>query len=175
MKNLADHVSRAWADLFSPPTSNESSPAVLDSQRCQFLSADGRPGACSTWSPREKRPGPLYLQPTTINVAVCNPRIMNTYTRHDANSFRMRTYRNGGCKSRVMNTYKKGGRGYRLIVTLASRRVRAAAGPEPGRGSSHKQFKHPTKKGRVTVVYPQRDIPKGTLRSIERQAQIDLG
>jgi predicted RNA binding protein YcfA (HicA-like mRNA interferase family) len=39
---------------------------------------------------------------------------------------------------------------------------------------SHKHFKHPTKKGRVTVVYPRRDIPKGTLQSIERQAQIDL-
>jgi predicted RNA binding protein YcfA (HicA-like mRNA interferase family) len=29
---------------------------------------------------------------------------------------------------------------------------------------SHKQFKHSTKKGRVTVPYPKRDIPIGTLR-----------
>jgi predicted RNA binding protein YcfA (HicA-like mRNA interferase family) len=35
---------------------------------------------------------------------------------------------------------------------------------------SHKQFKHPTKPGRVTVVYPSRDIPPGTLRSIEKQS-----
>jgi predicted RNA binding protein YcfA (HicA-like mRNA interferase family) len=35
---------------------------------------------------------------------------------------------------------------------------------------SHKQFKHATKKGRVTVPYPNRDIPIGTLRSIEKQA-----
>ncbi len=39
---------------------------------------------------------------------------------------------------------------------------------------SHKQFKHPTKKGRVTVPHPNRDIPIGTLKSIERQAAIKL-
>jgi predicted RNA binding protein YcfA (HicA-like mRNA interferase family) len=39
---------------------------------------------------------------------------------------------------------------------------------------SHKQFKHPTKKGRVTVPHPNRDIPKGTLKSIEKQAGIEL-
>jgi predicted RNA binding protein YcfA (HicA-like mRNA interferase family) len=39
---------------------------------------------------------------------------------------------------------------------------------------SHKQFKHPTKKGRVTVPHPNRDIPIGTLKSIEKQAGIKL-
>jgi predicted RNA binding protein YcfA (HicA-like mRNA interferase family) len=39
---------------------------------------------------------------------------------------------------------------------------------------SHKQFKHSTKKGRVTVPYPKRDIPIGTLKSVERQAGIKL-
>jgi predicted RNA binding protein YcfA (HicA-like mRNA interferase family) len=39
---------------------------------------------------------------------------------------------------------------------------------------SHKQFKHPVKPGRVTVVYPKRDIPEGTLRSIEKQAGLKL-
>jgi predicted RNA binding protein YcfA (HicA-like mRNA interferase family) len=39
---------------------------------------------------------------------------------------------------------------------------------------SHKQFKHPTKKGRVTVVHPSRDIPIGTLKSIEKQAGIKM-
>jgi predicted RNA binding protein YcfA (HicA-like mRNA interferase family) len=39
---------------------------------------------------------------------------------------------------------------------------------------SHKQFKHPAKKGRVTVVHPSRDIPIGTLKSIEKQAGIKL-
>ncbi len=37
---------------------------------------------------------------------------------------------------------------------------------------SHKQFKHATKKGRVTVPHPKRDIPKGTLASIEKHAGI---
>ena len=41
-------------------------------------------------------------------------------------------------------------------------------------GSCHKQFKHPTKKGRVTVPHPKRDIPPGTLKSIEKQAEIRL-
>jgi predicted RNA binding protein YcfA (HicA-like mRNA interferase family) len=39
---------------------------------------------------------------------------------------------------------------------------------------SHKQFKHPVKKGRVTVPHPTRDIPIGTLKSIEKQARIKL-
>jgi predicted RNA binding protein YcfA (HicA-like mRNA interferase family) len=39
---------------------------------------------------------------------------------------------------------------------------------------SHKQFKHPTKTGRVTVPHPKRDIPLGTLKSIEKQAEIKL-
>lgn len=39
---------------------------------------------------------------------------------------------------------------------------------------SHKQFKHPTKAGRVTVPHPNRDIPIGTLRSIEKQTGIKL-
>ena len=34
---------------------------------------------------------------------------------------------------------------------------------------SHVQFKHPIKKGRVTVPHPARDVPIGTLKSIERQ------
>ncbi len=39
---------------------------------------------------------------------------------------------------------------------------------------SHVQFRHPTKWGRVTVPHPKRDLPRGTLRSIERQAGIRL-
>ena len=35
---------------------------------------------------------------------------------------------------------------------------------------SHHQFKHPTKKGRVTVKHPDKDIPRPTLANIERQA-----
>jgi predicted RNA binding protein YcfA (HicA-like mRNA interferase family) len=35
---------------------------------------------------------------------------------------------------------------------------------------SHHQFKHPVKKGRVTVKHPDKDIPLKTLKSIERQS-----
>ncbi len=34
----------------------------------------------------------------------------------------------------------------------------------------HWQFKHPTRKGRVTVPHPSRDIKRGTVASIYRQA-----
>lgn len=39
---------------------------------------------------------------------------------------------------------------------------------------SHVQFKHPTKPGRVTVPHPKRDVPIGTLKSIEKQADLKL-
>jgi predicted RNA binding protein YcfA (HicA-like mRNA interferase family) len=39
---------------------------------------------------------------------------------------------------------------------------------------SHQQFKHPEKKGRVTVVHPRKDCPTGTLKSIEKQSGLDL-
>ena len=39
---------------------------------------------------------------------------------------------------------------------------------------SHKQFKHGSRSGRVTVPHPKRDIPLGTLKSIEKQAGIKL-
>ena len=35
---------------------------------------------------------------------------------------------------------------------------------------SHRQFKHPESPNLVTVPHPKRDLPKGTLRSIFRQA-----
>ena len=35
---------------------------------------------------------------------------------------------------------------------------------------SHRQFTHPTKRGRVTVPHPNKDIPRGTTTSIYRQA-----
>ena len=39
---------------------------------------------------------------------------------------------------------------------------------------SHVQFKHPGKPGRVTVPHPQKELPVGTVRSIEKQAGIKL-
>lgn len=45
---------------------------------------------------------------------------------------------------------------------------------EISRKGSHAQFKHPVKSGRVTVPDPKRDLPIGTLRSIEKQAGIRI-
>lgn len=45
---------------------------------------------------------------------------------------------------------------------------------EVARRGSHVQFKHPTKPGRTTVPHPQRDIPIGTLRNIEKQSGLKL-
>ena len=39
---------------------------------------------------------------------------------------------------------------------------------------SHVQFKHALKKGRVTVPHPSKEIPIGTLKSIERQSGLEL-
>ncbi|BAP43946.1 periplasmic or secreted lipoprotein [Pseudomonas sp. StFLB209] len=35
---------------------------------------------------------------------------------------------------------------------------------------SHHQYKHPTKKGRVTIAHPNSDIPIGTINNILKQA-----
>jgi predicted RNA binding protein YcfA (HicA-like mRNA interferase family) len=53
-------------------------------------------------------------------------------------------------------------------------RLREDGWYEVAHEGSHKQFKHGMKKGRVTVPHPVRDIPIGTLRSIEKQANIRL-
>jgi predicted RNA binding protein YcfA (HicA-like mRNA interferase family) len=39
---------------------------------------------------------------------------------------------------------------------------------------SHVQLRHPIKSGLVTVPSPRRDMPIGTLKSIERQAGVKL-
>ena len=54
-------------------------------------------------------------------------------------------------------------------------RLEADGWREVARKGSHAQFKHPAKKGRVTVPDPKKDIPKGTLRSIERQSGLKMG
>ena len=39
---------------------------------------------------------------------------------------------------------------------------------------SHHPFRHPKKPGVVTVPHPKRDLPLGTVRSIEKQAGLRL-
>ncbi|MCF9034729.1 type II toxin-antitoxin system HicA family toxin [Acinetobacter nectaris] len=43
---------------------------------------------------------------------------------------------------------------------------------EVGVKGSHHQFKHPTKKGRVTIPHPKKDLPSGTVKNILKQASL---
>jgi predicted RNA binding protein YcfA (HicA-like mRNA interferase family) len=65
-----------------------------------------------------------------------------------------------------------------IIHTMQSReiikRLTADSWRKVAQKGSHVQFKHPTKPGRVTVPHPKRDIPTGTLRSIEKQCGLKL-
>jgi predicted RNA binding protein YcfA (HicA-like mRNA interferase family) len=54
------------------------------------------------------------------------------------------------------------------------RRLLADGWYEVGQTGSHKHFKHPAKPGKVTVPHPKRDLPVKTVRSIEKQAGVDL-
>jgi predicted RNA binding protein YcfA (HicA-like mRNA interferase family) len=50
----------------------------------------------------------------------------------------------------------------------------AAGFVKVGQKGSHVQFKHPQRKGRVTVPHPKPDLPIGTIASIERQSGTKL-
>lgn len=52
--------------------------------------------------------------------------------------------------------------------------LRADGWYEVATKGSHVQLKHPFKPGRVTVPHPKRDVPIGTLKSIEKQAGLKL-
>ena len=39
---------------------------------------------------------------------------------------------------------------------------------------SHHQFKHPERPGKVTVPHPVKDVPVGTIRSIEKQSGVSM-
>lgn len=54
------------------------------------------------------------------------------------------------------------------------KQLQKAGWVEVSRKGSHVQFKHPTKRGRVTVPSPKKDLPIGTVKSIEKQAGIKL-
>ncbi|MFH5927184.1 type II toxin-antitoxin system HicA family toxin [Roseomonas xinghualingensis] len=45
---------------------------------------------------------------------------------------------------------------------------------EVAQEGSHKQFKHPAKRGRATVPHPSKELPIGTVKSIERQTGVKL-
>lgn len=54
------------------------------------------------------------------------------------------------------------------------RRIQAAGWSQVRSKGSHHHFKHPARPGIVTVPHPKKDLPRGTLRSIERQSGVKL-
>ena len=54
------------------------------------------------------------------------------------------------------------------------RKLEADGWTEVSQTGSHKQFKHPTKPGRVTVPHPVKDIKIGTLKSMEKLSGVKL-
>jgi len=50
--------------------------------------------------------------------------------------------------------------------------LRADGWYEYGCDGDHYQYKHPSKKGNVTVTHPVKDIPLPTLKSIEKQSGV---
>lgn len=54
------------------------------------------------------------------------------------------------------------------------KRITKAGWVEVRQTGSHKQFRHPTKPGTVTVPHPKADLGIGTLKSIEKQSGVQL-
>ena len=54
------------------------------------------------------------------------------------------------------------------------KRLKQAGWAEVRQEGSHKQFKHPTASGTVTVPHPKADLGVGTLKSIEAQSGVKL-
>lgn len=54
------------------------------------------------------------------------------------------------------------------------RRIEADGWYEVRQAGSHKQFRHPTKPGTVTVPHPKKEMPVGTLRSISKASGVPL-
>jgi predicted RNA binding protein YcfA (HicA-like mRNA interferase family) len=54
------------------------------------------------------------------------------------------------------------------------KRLEAAGWQVVRQVGSHVQLKHPSRSGRVTVAHPRKDVPIGTLRSIEQQSGLRL-
>jgi predicted RNA binding protein YcfA (HicA-like mRNA interferase family) len=60
--------------------------------------------------------------------------------------------------------------GSRQIIAL----LQAAGWLRIAQKGSHVQFKHPSRPGRVTVPHPKKDLPIGTIRSVEKQSGLKL-
>lgn len=54
------------------------------------------------------------------------------------------------------------------------KKLKADGWYEERQTGSHKQFRHPTKPGTVTVPHPKAEMAIGTLKSIEKQSGVKL-
>jgi predicted RNA binding protein YcfA (HicA-like mRNA interferase family) len=81
-----------------------------------------------------------------------------------------------GTFGRVYKTHISKGEGMGKTVSSkeAITSIEADGWREVGQDGSHKQFKHPTKPGKVTIPHPRKELAIGTLKSIERQSGVRL-
>lgn len=61
-----------------------------------------------------------------------------------------------------------------MTSRMVIKKLKEAGWFQVAQKGSHIQFKHDEKPGRVTVPHPKKDIPKGTLRRIEKQSGLNL-
>ena len=54
------------------------------------------------------------------------------------------------------------------------KKLEKAGWAEVRQSGSHKQFRHPTRAGTVTVPHPKAEMAIGTIKSIERQSGVKL-
>lgn len=54
------------------------------------------------------------------------------------------------------------------------RKLEAHGWQEVQQTGSHKQFRHPTRSGTVTVPHPKKELPIGTLKSISKVSGVPL-
>ena len=69
-------------------------------------------------------------------------------------------------------------RDWGMTFSLSSKevieRLKADGWFQIGVSGDHFHFKHSTKQGKVTIPHPRKDIAIGTLKSIERQANLKI-
>ncbi|HEX4078850.1 MAG TPA: type II toxin-antitoxin system HicA family toxin [Rhizomicrobium sp.] len=65
-----------------------------------------------------------------------------------------------------------------MARSLSSREIIRKLGPAGWEhvrtAGSHHQFRHPQRAGTVTVPHPVKDMPPGTVKSIEQQSGVKL-
>lgn len=54
------------------------------------------------------------------------------------------------------------------------KKLKKAGWVEVRQSGSHKQFRHPDRKGTVTVPHPNSNMAIGTIKSIEKQSGVEL-